>query len=83
MVKQPSEGFKCFEKFRKIHKEIFVPEPIFWCFFINFVEFARTSSLQNSTRCLILIIAVSIVAKRVLANKTVNFDAQTKAYVLI
>ena len=37
----------------------------------------RKSSYREST------VAVSIVAKRVLANKTVNYDTKTKAYVLI
>ena len=39
--------------------------------------------LQNSSRRLILVIAVSLVAKGVLANETVHYDTQTKAYVLI
>ena len=56
---------------------------IFWCFLVNFAEFVRTPFLQNSTERLILIIAVSIVAKGVLANETVNYNTQTKAYVLI
>ena len=42
----------------------------FWCF-------------QNSTGGLVLIIAVSIVAKGVLANQTMNYETRTKAYVLI
>ena len=37
----------------------------------------RKSSYREST------VAVSIVGKRVLANKTVNYDTKTKAYVLI
>ena len=56
---------------------------IFWCFLVNFAEFVRTPFLQNSTERLILIRAVSIVAKGVLANETVNYNTQTKAYVLI
>ena len=58
-------------------------ESLFWCFLVNFAEFVRTPFLQNNTGRLILIIAVLIVAKEVLANKTVNYDTQTKAYVLI
>ena len=50
---------------------------------MNFVEFVRTPFLQNSTGRLLLIAAVSIVAKGVLVNETVNYDTQTKAYVLI
>ena len=37
----------------------------------------------NTTGWLLLIIAVSIVVKRVLANETGNYDTKTKAYVLI
>ena len=85
MVKQPSEGFfkkgviRNFAEFTRPS----VPESLFWCFLVNFAEFVRTSFLQNSTGRLLLIIAVSIVAKGVLANETVNYDTQTKAYVLI
>ena len=60
-----------------------MPESLFWCFLVNFAEFVRKPFLQNSTGQLILIIAVSVVAKGVLANETVNYDTQTKAYVLI
>ena len=59
------------------------PESLFWCFLVNFARFVRTLFLQNSTGRLFLIIAVSIVAKRVLANETVNCDTKTKAYILI
>ena len=55
----------------------------FWCFLVNFTKFARTPFLQNSTGRLLLIIAVSVVAKGVLANNTVNYETRTKAYVLI
>ena len=58
-------------------------ESLFWCFLVNFAEFVRTPFLQNNTGRLILIIAVLIVAKEVLANETVNYDTKTKAYVLI
>ena len=60
-----------------------MPESLFWCFLINFAEFAKTPFLQNSTGRLLLIIAISIVAKRVFANETVNYDTETKAYSLI
>ena len=59
------------------------PESLFWCFLVNFAKFSRTSFLQNSTGRLLLITAVSIVAKGVLANETVNYDTKTKAYILI
>ena len=48
-----------------------MPEFLFWCFLVNFTELVRTPFLQNSTGQLFLIIAVSIVAKEVLANETV------------
>ena len=38
---------------------------------------------KNTNRRLLLIIAVSIVVKGELANKTVNYDTKTKAYVPI
>ena len=60
-----------------------MPESLFWCFLVNFMEFVRTPFLQKSTGRPILIIAVSIVAKGVLANEAVNYNTQTKAYVLI
>ena len=61
------------EKFCRIHKKTFVPESLFWCFLVNFVKFVRTPS--DCRR--------SIIAKRVLVNKTANYDTKTKAYVLI
>ena len=39
--------------------------------------------LQNSTGRMLLIIAVSIVPKGVLAKETVNYETKTKAYVLL
>ena len=55
----------------------------FWCFLVNFAKLARTLFLQNSSGRLHLIIAVSIVAKGVLANETVNYETRNKAYVLV
>ena len=86
MLKQPSEGFfrkRCYEKFRRIHKKTSVPESLFWRFLVNFAKFVRTPFLQNSTRQRLLIVALSIVAKGVLTNETVNYDTKTKAYILI
>ena len=86
MLKQPSEGFfrkRCYEKFRRIHKKTSVPESLFWRFLVNFAKFVRTPFLQNSTRQRLLNVALSIVAKGVLANETVNYDTKTKAYILI
>ena len=45
---------------------------------MNFAKFVRTSVLQNNTGRLFLIIAVSIVAKGVLANENVNYDRKIK-----
>ena len=46
---------------------------------MNFAKFARTPFLQNTTRRLLLIIAVSIVLvmKGELASETVNYDTKT------
>ena len=53
-----------------------MPESIFWCFLVKFVKFERTPFLQNSTGRLLLIVAVSIVVKGVMANETVNYDTK-------
>ena len=53
-----------------------MPESLLWCFLVNFAKFVRTPFLQNSTGRLLLIIAVSIVVKGVLANETVNYDTK-------
>ena len=45
-------------------------------------KFVGTHFLQNTNQWLLLIIAVSIVVKGELANKTVNYDAKAKGYVL-
>ena len=79
MLKQRSEAFfkkGCYGKFRRIHKKTSVPKSLFWCFLVNFAKFVRTPFLQNSTGRLLLIIAVSIVVKGVLANETVNYDTK-------
>ena len=49
------------------------------CFLVNFAKFVRTPFLQNTTRRLLLIIAVSIVLvmKGELASETVNYDTKT------
>ena len=51
-----------------------MPESLFWYFLVNFAKFERTPFLQNTTGRLLLIVAVSIVVKGVLANETVNYD---------
>ena len=48
---------------------------------MNFVTFVRKPILQNSTGELLLIIAVSIGTKGVLANKAVTYDTKTKVNV--
>ena len=53
-----------------------MPESLFWCFLVNFAKFERTPFLQNSTGGLLLIVAVSIVVKGVLANETINYDTK-------
>ena len=58
-------------------------ESLFWCFLVNFAKFVRKPVLQDSTGRLLLIKAVSIGAKGVLTNETVNYDTKTKAYLLI
>ena len=77
-MKQPSEGF--FKKDVMDSQENICAGISFWCFLVNFAEFVRTPFLKNSTVRLLLIIAVSIVAKGVLPNETVNYETQTKAY---
>ena len=87
MKKQPSERFfrkDIMRNFAKFTKKASVPESFFIVFSNEFFsKFARTSFLQNCTGPLLLIIAVSVVAKGVQANKTENYLAKTKAYVLI
>ena len=84
MVKQLSEGFfkkdalRNFAKFTRKH--LYQNLLVFSC---QFCGICKNTFLLNSTERLILIIAVSVVAKGVLANKTVNYDTQTRAYVLI
>ena len=74
---RPKRSLKRFYgKFRRIQKKTSVPESLFWCFLVNFAKFVRTPFLQNSTGRLLLIIAVSIVVKGVLANETVNYDTK-------
>ena len=45
---------------------------------MNFAKFVKTPFLQNTIERLVLIIAVSIVVKGELANKTVNYDTKLK-----
>ena len=85
MQKQPPEGF-----FKKVvmrnvaeftRKDMYQdPFLVFSCYFCKIY---KNTFLQKSTGRLLLIIVVSIVAKRVLANETVNYKTKTKAHVLI
>ena len=52
-------------------------------FLVKFAKFVRISFLQNTTRRLLLIIAISIVVKGGLVNETINYDTKTKVYVPI
>ena len=53
-------------------------------FSCEFCEICKsTFFLQNSTGRLLVIIAVSMVAKGVLGKETVNYETKTKAYVLL
>ena len=86
MVKRPSDAFfkkKMLWEISQNSNEKICARSLFRCFLVNFAEFVRTPFLQDSIGRMILILAVSIVAKRVMANETVNYDTQTKAYVLI
>ena len=85
MQKQPPEVFfkKSVMRISQNSQENIYNGISFWCFLVNFKKFARTPFLQNSSGRLLLIIAVSIVAKGVLANQNVNYETRTKAYVLI
>ena len=68
---------RCYGKFQTINKKTSVLEFLFWCFLVNFAKFERTESfLQNSTGRLLLIIAVSVVVKGVLAKERVNYDTK-------
>ena len=53
------------------------------CFLEKLAKFVGTPFSQNTTGRLLLIVAVSIAVKGELANKTVNYDTKTKAYVPI
>ena len=85
MQKQPSERFFKKGVVRNLQnsQENICNGFSFWCFLVNFAKFARTPFLQNSTGRLLLIKAVSIVARGVLANEAVNYETRIKAYVII
>ena len=50
---------------------------------MNFAKFVTMPVLENTARRLLLLIAVSKVVKRELANETVNYDTKTEALVPI
>ena len=49
-------------------------------FLVNFAKLVRTPFLQKTTGRVLLILTVSIVVKGELANETVNYDTEFKAY---
>ena len=73
MQKQPSEGF--FKKGLMRNFAEFTRKHLYWNPFLVF-------SCDGTGR-LLLIIVVSIEARGVLTNETVNYETKTKAYVLI
>ena len=81
MQNQLSEGFfkkgfmRNFAEFTRKH----LYQNSFLVFSCEFAKFVRTPVLQNSIGRLLLIIAVSTVAKGVLTNKTVNYETRNKA----
>ena len=85
MKKQRSEGvfkkavMRNFAEFTRKH----LHRNPFGVFLVNFAKFARIPFFQNSTGRLLLIIAVSIVKKGVLASETLNYERRAEAYVLI
>ena len=74
---------RCYEKFHRTHKKTSVPESLFAVFLWILRNLQERLFLQDCTRRLGLIIAVSIAVKRVPANETVNYETRTKVYVLI
>ena len=52
----------------------------FWFFSVRFAKFLRTSFLQNTTRRLLLFMAIFLVVKKEWAKETVNYDTKIKAY---
>ena len=84
MVKQPYEGLfkkvvlRSFSKFTRKH--LCQNLLVFSC---QVCRICKNTFLAEQYRMTDSIIAVSIVAKGVLGNETVNYDTQTKAHVLI
>ena len=87
-IQKQLSGPKCFFKkgvmrnFAEFTRKHLYQNP-FVVFSCEFREICKNTFLQNSTRRLLLIIAISIVGKGVLANETLNYEARTEAYVLI
>ena len=85
MKKQRSEGvfkkgvMRNFAEFTRKH----LHRNPFGVFLVKFAKFVRIPFFQNSTGRLLLIIAVSIVKKGVLASETLNYERRAEAYVLI
>ena len=51
--------------------------------FVKFTKFVSIPVLKNAAGRLLLIIAASVVVKQELANKTVNYDTETKPEVQV
>ena len=81
MQKQPSERFlkKGFMRNFAEFTEKYLYGNSFFVFSCEFEKFVRTPFLQSSTGRLLLIIAVSAVAKGVLPNESVNYETRNKA----
>ena len=60
-----------------------MPEYPFYVFFCQFCGICKNTFFAEQYPTADSIIAVSIIAKGVLANETVNYNTKTKAYVLI
>ena len=79
MVKQPSKGFFKKDVLRNLAK--FTRKHLRQNLLVFSCQFCGICKNTFCTELMILIIAVSIVGKGVLANETVNYDTQVKAYV--
>ena len=83
MLKQPPEGFfkkDVMRNFEELTRSHMYQNLFLWCFLGKFPKFVRTPVLQSSKGRLLLITAVSIEAKGLLAIETISYDIETKAY---
>ena len=85
MQKLPSERFfkkGAMKNLAKFTRNICAGIP-FLVFSCEFCEIFKNTFFAEQHRRLLLSIAVSIAAKELLANETVNYEIKTKAYILI